>query len=387
MAGLSAASAGAETPAVPATPSTGILATPAPPLPAEGGSSPVPLPTQSAPQAPPLPPSDSLVSPAAPRVIDTPAPAADLADDGPVSWLVGEPAGRAPDAAGSGESAPSPPAPAVRSGHVPKAAAAPSIDPGEQQAGVALRNMLREFGGCIATLPARDRRVLLLRANLGGWQPRSRSRVAAFLGMSLVGVRAAEGRGVGELRQAHRDGVCGTGSGLEGTTPVASSEIAAGQTSEPGSAPGPQTGAVKASPTAPATAPAAPATTPVAPATTAAASPLAPHRAQGPPLPRWALLPILALLGALLAAVVGWEILKSVRPVGWHRRRALVPRRRYPRLPVVDYAPPPPVPNGQPAEPTPTPLEPRPDQLPRRRRHPVQGVRRPVARRRSGGHA
>jgi hypothetical protein len=343
----------------------------------------MPLPTPLALQAPVLAPSDPVTSPAGAGILATSGPAGGLADDAPRSLFPSETVASQSDGAGSGSGESAPPT-ATSSGHAAKPPAAPSIDPGERRAGVALRHMLRDLGGCVATLPADDGRVLLLRANLGGRQARPRRRVAALAAMSVAAVRAAERRAVSELRQAHERGACENGSGLDGTTPVASSEIAAassemaaGQSSAPGSGSGPAngTGAVTTLRGAGA-----------APATTAAALPVARHRASGSPLPQGAVLALLGLVGGLLTAVVGWEVLKAVRP-GWRYERSLGRSGRYPTLPLVDDAPAlPPVPEEQRADQTPSPFERRPDQRPRRR-HPVQGGRRGAGQQRPGGGA
>jgi hypothetical protein len=326
-----------------------------------------------------------MTSPAAAEILAAPASATGLADAAPRSVFPLDTGASGLDGTGSGQSGPSASTDTGRAAK-PSPKPPPSIDPGEGRAGVGLRHMLRQLGGCVGTLPASEGRVLMLRANLGGRQPRPRRRVAALVAMSLTAVRAAERRGVNELRTAHQRGACGNGSGLDGTTPAASSasaiaattsEIAAAEASTPGSGPGP---------------PAAPGahTPPLAaggaPATTAAALPVAPHRASDAPLPLWALLALLGVLGGLLIAVVGWDALRAVRP-GWRYEPPFGRQSGYPTLPLVRDAPPlPKAPEEPRPEPTPSPLERRPDQRPRRRRHPVQGERRPAGQRRPGGH-
>src|SRR5205814_9982159 len=101
------------------------------------------------------------------------------------------------------------------SGRSPEARNVPAADVrAERQAGLALRRILAQLGGCVPTLPADERHVLLLRANPGGSQPRPRAGVAQLLGMSVASVRSAEDRGMRDLRNAGRAGSCSAGSGL-----------------------------------------------------------------------------------------------------------------------------------------------------------------------------
>jgi hypothetical protein len=220
---------------------------------------------------------------------------------------------------------------------------APTTNAEEQQAGLALRRALHEFGGCVGALPGGERRVLVLRANPGASQPRSRAQVGQLLGMSVAGVRAAESRGVTDLRQASRSGSCASGSGLE--TGPAFLTLGAGQPT----AVAPQTGRPTSATRRRLRAVASAALRGEArPERTTATSPTAAHpdppgSAAGRPIPRWLGIGLIALLALFLAAVVACEFSKATgrRQRRWYRRSlgaappVLRPRTR-------DSRPPPP---------------------------------------------
>jgi hypothetical protein len=71
-----------------------------------------------------------------------------------------------------------------------------------------LRARVRRFEGCIGTLPRPERRVLTLRAGLGGERPQTRRRVARTLRVSTRRVRRLEHRGIRRLRALVRAGRC-----------------------------------------------------------------------------------------------------------------------------------------------------------------------------------
>ena len=173
------------------------------------------------------------ISPPAPRVTPPPLPASPVQAPDTASLSVpdavpdvGAPTGLAADgrggslvsgrAVGDGEAGTfaADQSGSASGGPLARSNGAPRADAQEQQAGLALRQALHAFGGCVGALPGGERRVLLLRANPGASQPRSRAQVGRLLGMSVAGVRTAESRGVADLRQASRTGSCASGSGL-----------------------------------------------------------------------------------------------------------------------------------------------------------------------------
>jgi hypothetical protein len=70
-----------------------------------------------------------------------------------------------------------------------------------------LRRLVAASRGCLAALPAAERRVLVLRAGLGPRDPRSRRATAARLDVPLAAVRRRERAGVRQLRALGGD--CG----------------------------------------------------------------------------------------------------------------------------------------------------------------------------------
>jgi DNA-binding CsgD family transcriptional regulator len=76
-----------------------------------------------------------------------------------------------------------------------------------------LRAVVAKLEACFYALSRRERRVIVLRAGLGGRRPHSRSEVARRLNISRRGVRRVERRALGRLRlTARRDG-CTAGAG------------------------------------------------------------------------------------------------------------------------------------------------------------------------------
>jgi hypothetical protein len=93
------------------------------------------------------------------------------------------------------------------------------------------------LGGCLDALPARVRRVLVLRAGVGPARPHSRAGVARALGLSVRRVARLERRGLRTLRRLDRTTGCaapasptpgggGAMTSLAGTT-LASLDLAA----------------------------------------------------------------------------------------------------------------------------------------------------------------
>jgi hypothetical protein len=255
----------------------------------------------------------------------------------------------------------------------------PTAGAQEQQAGLAVRRALHQFGGCVGALPGSERRVLLLRANPGRSQPRSRAQVARLLGMSVASVRTAETRGVADLRQASQAGACTSESGLA-TSPAfltlgaGQPASVAAQTGQPASATRRHLRAVASAALRGEAVPAKPTTT-----TPAAAHPDPPGSAATRPLPQWLGIGLIAVLAVFLAAVVAFEFSKTTgRRQRTRYRRAirsaqpmLAPRLGHPeRNALVDPM--------KPAEPR----QPR-QQLPTHRPGPARRPRRPAHGRRS----
>lgn len=71
------------------------------------------------------------------------------------------------------------------------------------------RETVAELAGCVSTLSARERPVVVMRAGLYGMPAVSRARVAERLGISVRRVRALERRAVASLRTAARSEGCG----------------------------------------------------------------------------------------------------------------------------------------------------------------------------------
>ena len=69
--------------------------------------------------------------------------------------------------------------------------------------------MVARLGGCLSSVPAGQRRVLVLRTGSGPGEPLSRRAVAARLDATPRQVARAERRGVRHLRAAARNGGCG----------------------------------------------------------------------------------------------------------------------------------------------------------------------------------
>jgi Sigma-70, region 4 len=84
-----------------------------------------------------------------------------------------------------------------------------------------LRLLVKRFRGCLADLPRRERRVLVLRAGLHG-RPKSRRAVAHMTGWSDRRVRHLEHAGLRALRRLAASGACG------GTATAGGADIAGG---------------------------------------------------------------------------------------------------------------------------------------------------------------
>lgn len=78
-----------------------------------------------------------------------------------------------------------------------------------------MRTTVTRYGGCLADLPTRQRRVLRLRAGIGPPPPASRTAVARRLDLPIAQVRRAERRGLRALRRAGQDG-CVAAGGVDG---------------------------------------------------------------------------------------------------------------------------------------------------------------------------
>src|SRR5205807_2099650 len=74
-----------------------------------------------------------------------------------------------------------------------------------------LRTEVKQLSGCLGTLPSLQRRLLGLRAGLGG-RALSRGAAARRLGISTGRARALERGGLRSLRSSARSGGCGGGA-------------------------------------------------------------------------------------------------------------------------------------------------------------------------------
>jgi Sigma-70, region 4 len=75
-----------------------------------------------------------------------------------------------------------------------------------------MRRIVARYGGCLSALPARQRRVLRLRAGIGPREPASRATVARRLDLPMPAVRRAERRGLRRLVREGRAGCAGPAS-------------------------------------------------------------------------------------------------------------------------------------------------------------------------------
>ena len=91
-----------------------------------------------------------------------------------------------------------------------------------------LRRLVAASRGCLAALPAAERRVLVLRAGLGPRDPRSRRATAARLDVPLAAVRRREHVGLRHLRALGGD--CGGGAAAAPGTPAATGATLASTT-------------------------------------------------------------------------------------------------------------------------------------------------------------
>jgi hypothetical protein len=78
---------------------------------------------------------------------------------------------------------------------------------------------VQRLEACLVALPARERRVVALRAGLGQRRPITRAGVARLLHIPAGSVRWIERRGIRELRDAERRGNCSS-AGVAGAAPV-----------------------------------------------------------------------------------------------------------------------------------------------------------------------
>ena len=89
----------------------------------------------------------------------------------------------------------------------------------ERRADRRVRRLVARFGGCLAQLTVRQRRVLRLRAGVGPREPATRAAVARRLELPVARVRRAERRGLRALRSSAREG-CGAASDGAGAEPA-----------------------------------------------------------------------------------------------------------------------------------------------------------------------
>ena len=193
------------------TPSLPAPTLPAPELPAPSLPSPsLPAPSLPAPELPVPSPTSPLPAPSAPAPSGTdqaPSGGADTAPPGTSQAPApGARQGSGGGATGGRDSGAPDGGPAARSvpGTRRGAAGAAARGPAEgraQRRDRRLRVAVRRFGGCLSSLPRRQRRVLRLRAGIGPAEPASRTRVADRLELSLRQVRRAERRGLRTLRR------------------------------------------------------------------------------------------------------------------------------------------------------------------------------------------
>jgi hypothetical protein len=220
-----AAPARAQLPAVPSLPS--------PPL---------PVPSLPAPQLPsvpsPVPPVPQLPAAPAPQLPPAPAPAPAPAPPEPARPA---PAPAAPAAPAAQRAQPAQPAPATapaRSSAVqaPAARASEAPEPARRgarrQADRRVRRLVTRYGACLPGLPARQRRVLRLRAGVGPREPASRAAVARRLEIPVARVRRTERRGLRALRRAARGG-CAPASTSVTAGAAAEFASAAGESAAP----------------------------------------------------------------------------------------------------------------------------------------------------------
>jgi hypothetical protein len=96
----------------------------------------------------------------------------------------------------------------------------------------ALRRDVLRLQGCLASVPRAERRVLVLRAGVGGPRPRSRARVARITHLRRARVALLERRGLRRLRALGRSGGCAVSTAgtkaTVGALPVGGSSQGAG---------------------------------------------------------------------------------------------------------------------------------------------------------------
>jgi hypothetical protein len=315
-------------------------------------------------------PSISAGSPADPAGSSSAAAAGSLADR-----ILGEVPQAAPTPEGAtvrGD------APTSGSGHAERgpgepfaqAARAVTTDVQERQAGVDLRRIVRQFGGCISALPTTERHVLVLRANLGASLPRSRARVAQILGISVANVRSVEQQALGDLRHAGRSEFCAAGGGLD--APAAFVSFAEIRPQSVGAAPSQPATRLRRRLRAVASAALRGATAHANAASPAAERPRPPGATAGAWLPRWLGLGLVGLIALMFTAFVAfqfWDVNGGRRR--WQYRRSL---RRSVGPPPAPFVPDrTAMPRRQPG-----------DQPPRHHPYPPRRSRRPLRERRPG---
>jgi hypothetical protein len=96
-----------------------------------------------------------------------------------------------------------------------------------------LRRTVQRLAGCLDELPAAERRVLVLRAGIGG-RARTRRAVARTLHRSSRRIRRVERRGVGRLRTEARLTGCAGGTGASDASAYAVAAGGAGTAGTPG---------------------------------------------------------------------------------------------------------------------------------------------------------
>jgi hypothetical protein len=165
------------------------------------------------PSAPPVP-QVQAPAPAAPR----PAlPVVDSAPSTTPSRTSGGSSGQAPS--GTVAAAGTPSASPARGGRVARAAAVPG---GRGVLGTSYRSrrrLVRELRACVAGLPAREERLVVMRYGVGAAVPRPDRAVAGALGLSPVEYATLQGRALRGIVRDARDGGCHEGPSV-GTAPA-----------------------------------------------------------------------------------------------------------------------------------------------------------------------
>ena len=184
-----------------------------------------PVSTPDVPGAPPTPDTPGVAVPDVPAVSTPSAPSAPSvpgvrtpsggggAAGGGGSSSSSSSGSGATDAGGAGGSGAGSGAAAKRSGYAGERSSGRSRGERRRARERKFRARVERLRGCFGALSDRERRVLTLRAGLGGERPRSRGRVADELGVGRREVRSTERRALRRLGAANRAGGCGSGGG------------------------------------------------------------------------------------------------------------------------------------------------------------------------------